>query len=369
MKKDLHNASNIPLADVSVKNKEIYLKAISRVIKNGDFILGEEVNNFEHNFALFMGTKYCYGVASGTDALLIALRALGIQKGDEVIAPAFSFIATATPIVMLGAKPVFVDVREDVPLIDENKIETVITKKTKAIIVVHLYGFVCEMEKILKIAKKYNLAIIEDCAQAHGSSYKGKLVGSIGDIGTFSFYPTKNIGAFGDGGAITTNNSVLAKKIELLRDHGQDKKYSYICLGYNSRLDTIQAAILNIKLKNFNKVINRKEFIANYYISKLKGLPIKLLSDKLDQNVVLHQFVIYSENRDELQKYLFKKSIKTIAHYPKSLPEENIFGKNNCSCPHAKRFANSVLSIPFFEMMTIGELNFVVNSIKQFYSN
>jgi dTDP-4-amino-4,6-dideoxygalactose transaminase len=362
---------SIPFADVSLHNPQKYLQKITKILKTGNYILGDEVQSFEKEFATYIGARYSLGVASGTDAILLALRACDIQEGDEVIVPAFSFIASATPIAMVGAKPVFVDVREDFPVIDEKKIEQAITSKTRAIIIVHLYGYACAVDIIKEIAKKHNMYVIEDVAQAHGTIYKNRKVGSFGDIAAFSFYPTKNLGAFGDAGAVVTSNKKLFTKLQLLRDHGQKKKYKHELLGYNSRLDTIQAAVLRIKLKELDRQKRKKTNLAKKYLKLLQNLPLNTFRFPQDHDikVALYLFVVRVTKRNELLHYLRKRGVAALIHFPTMLPDEKVFRtvKNN-SYPNAKSYASSVLSLPFFAEMNTEQQEYVAKLVSDFFS-
>lgn len=371
MRKHFGKKLIVPFSDVSILHPDRYLKKIAYLLKTGDFILGKDVENFEKDFSSYIGVKFCIGVGSGTDALLLALKALNISTGDEVIVPAFSFIASASPILMIGAKPVFIDIKENLPIIDEKQIEEKISKKTRAIIVVHLYGFPCNLEIIKKIAKKYNIALIEDVAQAHGAIYRNKKVGSFGDISIFSFYPTKNLGAFGDAGAITTNNKTYYKKIMLLRDHGQSKKYKHEILGYNSRLDTLQAIILRLKLKELNKNINKKRQVAQEYTKHLSQLPLKIFTPNKNNDYypAPYLYVVRSKKRNQLMGFLSKKGIPSMIHFPYALPDEKIFNykANKKDFLNARQYASSVLSLPFFATMTDEQINLVVEFMSEFF--
>lgn len=370
MMKNFAKRLRVPFSDVSVKNSPIFLSKISEVLKRGDFILGREVKKFEKEFASYIGAKYCVGVASGTDAILLSLRALNISKGSEVIVPAFTFISTATPILMVGARPVFVDVKQNLPVIDENKIIQSVTKKTHAIIVVHLYGYPCNLEKIKLIAKRHRISLIEDCSQAHGTVYKNKKVGSVGDLSVFSFYPTKNIGAFGDGGAVITSNKKINNLLHLLRDHGQIQKYHYKLLGYNSRLDAIQAAILRIKLEQVIGDSKKKELIVKGYIKRLSKLPVDFFdTDNSLSKIFYHLFVIRTKERDMLYRFLKSKGISCGIHYPKALPDEKIFENfvNGKYFPNAREHASSVLSLPLFPNMKEEQLEYVIKMIEKYF--
>lgn len=365
---------HIPFVDLAKQEKKInklIVNKIKKIVSKGSFILGEEVAQFEKDFASYIGAKYCIGVASGTDAILLSLKAIEIDKEDEVIVPAFTFIASVSPIIVLGARPVMVDVLPDKPLIDYSKIEKAITKKTKAIIPVHLYGCPCDMDKISEIAQKYKLKVIEDACQAHGSEYKGKKTGSFGDISAFSFYPSKNLGALGDAGAIVTSNKSFAESMIMLRDHGQRKKYLHELIGYNSRLDSINAAALRIKLSYLDKWNIKRRKIAALYDKLLSNLPIEIpLKDKQTlQNC--HLYVIRTKMRDKLSGYLKEKNIFCGIHYPLPLHLQlalKDLGYKMGDFPNAEKFAKTCLSLPIFPQMTSKEVRFVTDQIHNFFS-
>lgn len=345
---------------------------IKKVIADGDFILGHDVKLFEENFAQYCQTKYAVGLACGTDAILLALKALGIAPGDEVIIPVNTFIATALPVIILGAKPIFVDIDTNTYNIDVDKIEERITKKTKAIIPVHLYGLIAEMEKIMSLAKKYKLYVVEDACQAHGSEYKGKRAGSFGDIACFSFYPGKNLGAYGDAGAITTNNKNLSDDIRILRNVGQKEKYHHIELGYNSRLDTIQAVVLRAKLSHLDKWNKKRIQHAALYKKLLSGLDI-VLPHESDENLSnYHLYVIRVKNRDKLLSYLKNQGINCGIHYliPLHLqPCMKSLGYKKGDFPIAEQYAKEIISLPMFPELTDREIKLITNHIKKFYGN
>lgn len=345
-------------------------KRITRIISSGDFILGRDVTEFEESFARYIGTRYAVGLASGTDALLLSLRALGVQQGDEVIAPAMTFIASITPIIQLGAKPIFVDILPTLPLINPQNIERAITKKTKAIIVVHLYGFPCDMERIFTIARRYKLHIIEDACQAHGSTLRGKHMGSLGDVGCFSFYPSKNLGAFGDAGAVTTSDKKIKQKITILRNHGQIAKYRHDILGYNSRLDTLQAAVLRKKLTHLDRWNAQRRSIAGWYDMGLKNLPVVTLSENADTKTNYHIYAIRTFRRNALLRFLKTKGIHCGIHYPTPIHMLKPFaflGYRKGSFPQAESFARDTLSLPIFPQLKQSEVQTVIQSIKQFF--
>ena len=290
--------------------------AIKKVLNSGIYILGNEVKSFESEFSKYIGSKYAVSCASGTDALFLTLKALGIKTGDEVITQANSALPTACAISMAGAKPVFLDINPNSFGINHKLIEKIITKKTKAVIAVHLYGIPFDIKNVLSVIKKHNLHLIEDCAQAHGTEYHGKKAGSFGFAWCFSFYPTKNLGAIGDGGIITTNNKNLANKIKLLREYGQKEKNYSIIPGYNSRLDELQAAILRTRLKILNKNINLRIKKARLYNSLLKNLPIITPQEQKSTKNSYHLYVIRTKDRNNLKTYLKSKGIETMIHYP-----------------------------------------------------
>ena len=304
------------LKKVNEKLFDEYRESFSSFIESGWYVLGKNVAQFEDEFSTFCTTTHCIGVASGLDALILAIDAFDFPKGSEVIVPSNTYIATILAIVRNGFKPVLVEPNIETYNIDASKIEEKITEKTKAILVVHLYGKSCEMDTINKIAIKHKLEVIEDCAQAHGAKYKGKKVGSFG-IGCFSFYPTKNLGALGDGGAITCNDDNYMKKIKSLRNYGSSQKYHNNDLGYNSRLDEIQAGFLSIKLKILDDITEHKRALAKIYLERLDKRFIKPLVEE-DYFDVYHIFNIRHEKRDELKKYLLDHDIKTEIHYPLS---------------------------------------------------
>lgn len=364
----------VDFIDLSRENKKYsteVIKSFKRIIDSSDFILGKDVESFEKQFANYIKVKYSIGVASGTDAILLALMALGIRPNDEVIAPAYTFSATISPIMMLNAKPVLVDSLNNSPLIDPSKIEKVITKKTKAIIIVHMYGLVCDMKKIIKIAKKYNLKIIEDCSQAQGGMFELSKVGSLGDIGTFSFYPTKNLGAFGDAGIITTNDTKIYKNLLLLRNHGQRIKNKHEILGTNSRLDTFQAALLLRKLK-FLDSQNKKRLIAvNLYKSLLRLLPIQFIEEDNRTKSVYYILPIIVKNRNKLIAFLNAHNIKTGLYYDKPLNLQKFyysrFGKQRFE--NAEKLMIHTLALPMYPEIKKTEILYVVKILKKYFKN
>jgi len=365
---------NIPLVDLTAQYltiKEEIDIAIRNVINNTAFINGKYVQEFEKNFAKAIGVDNCTGVGNGTDALFIALRALGVSNGDEVITAANSFIATSESITMSGAKVVFVDVDPDTYNIDVTKIEEKISIKTKAVIPVHLYGQSADIDPILKIAKENNLFVIEDAAQAHLAEYKGKMVGGIGDIGCFSFYPGKNLGAYGDAGAIITNNEELSVKCCMIANHGRISKYNHEFEGINSRMDGIQAAILNVKLKYLSQWTEKRRNIASIYNELLNGKrEIITPIEKEYAKHVYHLYVIRVKERDKLQQYLKAKGISTGIHYPIAIPYllayKNLEHKPS-DFPVASQFQKEILSLPMFPELAEEQIKHICDCICQFY--
>ncbi len=346
--------------------------AIKKVLLKGDFILGEEVATFEKEFAVFCEVKHCIGVASGTDALFLSLLALGIGSGDEVITAANTFIATTRAIQMTGASPVLVEMNPQTYNIDVTKIEKAITKKTKVILPVHLYGQPADMDPIIKIAKKYSLRIVEDAAQAQGATYKGKRIGGIGDITGFSFYPGKNLGAYGDAGAITTNNKTLAEKVKLLRDWGTNVKYYHEIPGYNSRLDTIQAAVLRVKLRYLEKWNKRRNDIAKRYDQLFQKTEFVVPYILPDAESVYHLYLIQVQKRDVLLSYLKKHGIYAGIHYPIPLHLQKAnknLGYKKGDFPLTEAYTKKIISLPIHPELTNDEVDYIVEKVKDFYKN
>ena len=367
-------------------------KALIKVFRSGKYIGGEEVASFEKAFALAIETSYSVSCNSGTDALILALRSLNIGEGDEVITSSFSFFATAEAITTVGARPVFVDIDPENYLMDLDLIEKVITPRTKAILPVHLFGQPIDMDKIMAIAEVNNLKVVEDCAQAAGAHWRGKPVGSYGDVGCFSFFPTKNLGAAGDGGAITTNNLELAKTIRELAVHGMPKRYFHTNIGYNSRLDSLQAAILNVKLTRLNKWIERRKAIAINYISQLSSIEsIELPSNNLSNNSFhsWNQFVIRimdnsfvknikansedvfdNTNRDLFKNELHRLGVNTIIYYPIPIhlqPAYRELGYTEGSLPITEKVCSQVISLPIFPELKFIQQSYVIDRIKEIF--
>lgn len=344
-------------------------EAFDRVFSRSWYIEGVEDENFEKAFAEYCGTKYCVGVGNGLDALMLALKAFGISAGDEVIVPSNTYIATALAVTYVGATPVFVEPILETFNIDPNKIEEKITQKTKAIMPVHLYGQPCDMDPIIKIAAKYNLVVIEDCAQAHGAIYKGKKIGSFGDAAGFSFYPGKNLGALGDAGATITNNKEIADKIRALGNYGSDYKYHHIYKGNNSRLDEMQAAFLGAKLLTLDKMNAERRRVANRYLNEIKNDSIRLPYVIPEVTPVWHIFSVCSSRRDDLEKYLNGKGISTNKHYPIPMHMQECYkdlGISQGELPIAEEISQTQLSIPMFYGMTEEQIDYVIECINNF---
>lgn len=365
---------NVPFVDLKLQYKNIKSEidsAISEVINNAAFIKGKYVKEFEELFAKKNKVKNCIGVANGTDAIFIVLKCLGIGKGDEVITTASSWISTSETISLTGATPVFVDIDKDFYTIDPNKIEAKINKNTKAIIPVHLYGQPSQMEDIKSICNRYNLHLIEDCAQAHFAEYKGQLVGTFGIAGTFSFYPGKNLGAYGDGGAIITNDDDLAKKMRMFANHGALKKHFHEIEGINSRLDGLQAAILTVKIKyidEWNNLRYKNAHIYNNLLSKINEVTIPQITKEAKH--IFHVYEIRVTDREKLIQYLNAHEIETAIHYPTILPLMNAYKYLSYKpedFPNASSYQSQILSLPMYPELTEEQISYVVENIEKFY--
>lgn len=347
------------------KYRDEYIQAATRILDSGWYVLGQEVEAFESEFAEWLGLSHSVGLNSGLDALTLALRALDISKGDEVIVPANTYIATVLGVTQNGATPIFVepDIYHN---IDSEKIEKVITKKTKAILVVHLYGQPCGMDKIMETANSHDIPVVEDCAQSHGATYNEKLTGTFGKISCFSFFPTKNLGAFGDAGAIATDDEELANRIKMYRNYGSKEKYYNEVQGVNSRLDEIQAALLRVKLGHLEELNFEREKIAKRYLEKINNPLIQLPKVLPNTRHVWHLFVIQTEYRNGLQEYLASNGIGTQIHYPvpPHFSEAYTFlGYNKNSFPIAEREADRILSLPIFNGITENQIDYVCNTL------
>ena len=354
------------------KNSKKILKLINNTVKFNDFTLGRYVDDFEREFCKRQKVKYAVGVGSGTDAIFLSLKALGIKDGDEVITPTYSFYATAGAIVTAGAKPVFVDIKDDLN-IDENKIEKKITKKTKAIVPVHWSGRICNMKKISSIAKKYHLHIIEDaCHAILAHDDKKKFAGNFGITGCFSMHPLKNLNVWGDGGIIATNNKKIYDKLRLLRNHGLINRNNCKLYGYNSRLDTIQAAVAIEMIKKINVITDSRIKNAKYLNEKLRPIKeIELINERKNYKSVYHLYQFYCKNRDKLNSYLRFNKIDSKIHYPKPLHMHDAAKKFNYrkgQFKNAENLSKKVISIPVHEFITKKHLDFIIKKIKQFYN-
>lgn len=347
--------------------EEFEQKALS-VLRSGWYVLGKEVSGFEEEFAAYTGAKYCIGLASGLDALWIAVRLLNIGKGDEVIVQGNTYIASVMGITINGATPVFVEPDEYFE-IDIHKIEEKITAKTKAILVVHLYGMATQMEQIVDLCRKYDLKLIEDCAQSHGACFREKMTGTFGDVGCFSFYPSKNLGAFGDAGAVVVNDEQLARNFKIFRNYGSEKRYYNMVVGANSRLDELQAGMLRIRLKHLDELNQEKKDIARRYTEELNNLKIQTPELAPGSTCVWHQYVIRCEERDRLIRYLEEKEIGTIIHYPipPHLAEAyQYLGYREGDLPITEHLAKTVLSIPMYNGMTKEEQDYIIRTLNAF---
>lgn len=363
---------NVPFVDLKPMENELYeeiSQAFHRVFNSSLYIDGDEDKSFENAFAKYCGTSYCVGCGNGLDALIFSLKALDIGRGDEVIVPSNTYIATGLAVTYVGAKPVFVEPDIDFYNIDVNLIEDKINSNTKAIIPVHLYGQACDMDEIMNIANKYNLKVVEDCAQAHGAKYKGRMVGNFGHVSGFSFYPGKNLGALGDAGAIVTNKEEIAHKVRVLGNYGSDYKYHHIYKGNNSRLDEIQAAFLLAKLPSLDRMIKDRQSTAKKYSEGIRNKKITLPKVAKDRNHVYHIYSIRCDERKKLVSYLNDKGIGTNKHYPIPMHlqraySDMLFKKGDFHI--AEEISNTQLSLPMYYGMTDEQISYVIDSINKF---
>jgi len=363
----------IPYVNIAVQHnllKDELLEVIERVISNAQFVLGDEVVEFEHRFAELCDVEYAIGVNSGTDALILALRALGIGPGDEIITVPNSFIASTSCILMVGAQPVFVDVRDDYNM-NPAQLKQAITSRTKAILPVHLTGRPADMDAIMEVAKTHNLYVVEDCAQAVMAKYKGRSVGSMGTVGCFSLHPLKTLNTCGDGGVVITNDEKLAEKFRLMRNLGLKNRNECVIWSGNSRLDTLQAAILLVKMKYLDEWTEKRRDNAAFYQQRLSNIPqIQTPLDKVYEKAVYHTFVIQCEHRQELQKYLAEQGIETAIHYPIPIHLQKVssgLGYQKGSFPVAEEQAKRILSLPIYPELKREDLEYIVESISNFY--
>lgn len=359
------------LRQINLRYRSLFQQALDDVLDSGWFILGNQVNDFEKAFAAYCQTKYAVGVGNGLDALYLALKSLGIGAADEVIVPSHTFIATWLAVSMCGAKPVPVEPRMDTYNIDPDKIEEKITKRTKAIIPVHLYGQACEMDAIMRLARRHHLSVVEDNAQAHGAMYNGKITGSFGKVNATSFYPVKNLGALGDGGAVTTNNKAMADYIATFRNYGSGKKYYHEMAGINSRLDELQAAFLLIKLKMLEADRQQRVKVAQQYHAELSGtgdLILPAVAEKATH--VYHLFVVRTQYRDKLKKALEQKGIGCMIHYPVPPHMQRAYSSLNFLPEEfaiARKLTGSILSLPIFPGLAEIQVEYICSAIKPFF--
>jgi len=342
--------------------------AAQRVLDSGWYVLGEELKAFENEFAAYCNVQHCIGVSSGTEALHLALKACDLHPGDEVITASHTFIANALAITWTGATPIFVDIDRRSNTIDPNEVERAITSKTRAILPVHLYGQCADMDAIMQLAKKHDLWVIEDAAQAHGATYKGQKAGSFGDLGCFSFYPSKNLGAYGDAGGITTNNAELADTLRRLRNYGQLDRYWHPTVGYNSRLDEIQAALLRVKLPHLNGWTAERRRLANMYHELLGGY-VDIPLEQPNQGHVYHLYVIKTPRRDQLKEYLGSQGIGALIHYPIPIHLQQVFKHLDIDRKRllmTEEAATTVLSLPLYPGITDSEVHTVAKTVLDF---
>lgn len=361
----------LDLKKINLRHEKAIMESFHKVLNSGWYILGDEVKAFELEFAEYCGTKYAIGVANGLDALELILRAYGIGPGDEVIVPSNTYIASILSISANGATPVLVEPKIGTYNIDPDLIEEKITSNTKAILVVHLYGQACNMTPIKRIARKYNLKIVEDCAQSHGAIYEGIRTGNLGDAAAFSFYPGKNLGALGDAGAITTNDEELFQKLIALRNYGSHKKYENLFKGYNSRLDEFQAPILKEKLKYLDQDNEIRRSIASYYLNHIKNEHIVLPSIESDEySHVWHVFVVKVSTRDQFIEYLKRKEIQTMIHYPIPPHKQQAYEEwNHLSYPISEKIHSEIVSLPISPVLEMDDVKRVVEAVNEYRPN
>ena len=359
---------NIPRHYQNLKEK--ILKTLDDVLSRGDLILRKDVEEFEKNIADFVGTKYAIGLNSGTDALFLPLKAAGIGPGDEVITVSHTFVASIAVIVNAGAKPILIDVKDDFTM-DMDKLEEAITPKTKAVIPVHLNGRMCEMDKLMEIAQKHNLIVVEDAAQSLGAKFKNKMAGSFGLAGGFSLYPFKILGAFGDGGIMATNDENIAEKVRLLRDHGQKTKTEIVCYGWNSRLDNLQAAFLNLKFKYLPNWIKRRREIAEIYnkgLSEVSGVELPSAPDSDERYFDIYQnYVLKAQRRDEFFNFLKEKGVETLIKDPIANHLHPNLGLSRFRLPYTEKLAKEVISLPMYPELSNQQIQYTIDCVREFY--
>lgn len=360
----------IPFLSLKANNlpyEKMICRKLEEIVRSGWYVLGEEVEQFEKEFSAYCGTKYVVGVGNGLDALTLIIKAYGFGQGDEIIVPANTYIASILAISANGAEPVLVEPDIHTYNIDPALIEEKITSKTKAILAVHLYGQTVDMAPIWRLAQKYDLKVIEDAAQAHGASYDGRKVGNLGDAAGFSFYPTKNLGALGDAGAVTTNDAEIYQKILALRNYGSFKKYENIYKGVNSRLDEMQAAVLRVKLPYLERENDERCALADYYCAHIKNKKIVLPHIRNRENHVWHVFVVLCRERDDFQQYLFTHGIGSLVHYPLPPHKQQAYQEwNQCSYPVSEKIHKEIISLPMSPQMTMMDREYIVNVINQY---
>jgi dTDP-4-amino-4,6-dideoxygalactose transaminase len=361
----------VPLIDFKSEYAELkdeILPGLERVCQKSAFVLGEEVEAFEHEFADYCGTKHCVALSSGTAALHLGLLAMGVQAGDEVITSPNTFMATAEAITYCGARPIFSDIDPGTANLDPNLLERAITPRTRAIVPVHLYGRPADMDAICAIASRHNVRVVGDAAQAHGARYRGRRIGSLGHAAAFSFYPTKNLGAYGEGGALITDDDQVAKFARAARSHGQTVRYEHQFIGYNYRMQGFQAAVLRVKLRRLYAWTTKRQEIAREYRRSFRGTRLELPADDSRDECVYHQFVIYVSNRGAVRSQLDAREIDTAVHYPKPLhlqPACSSLGYPPGTFPHAERACERVLSIPLYPIMTREQVTYVADSVRE----
>lgn len=363
---------NVPFLDLKPVHDPIKVdleNCFKNVLAASHYIMGSELSSFESEFASYCGAKHCIGVGNGLDALILILKALGVGEGDEVLVPSNTFIATWLAVSYVGAKPIPVEPNPNTHLIEATNVGPKINSRTKAIMVVHLYGQTADMQPIVDLANKYKIRVIEDAAQAHGALYDGKAAGALGDAAGFSFYPGKNLGALGDGGAVVTNSDELAQKVRTLRNYGSNKKYHHDVLGFNSRLDEVQAAILRVKLKHLNGYNERRREIANLYTQELKdvhGIVTPVVYSNCES--VWHLYVVKASRREELQNYLSQHGVQTLIHYPIPAHKSEAYVKEYSEAlPLTEELSSQILSLPIGPHLSNSQIVYVCDKIKSFY--
>ena len=365
---------DIPLVDLRVQHEELHdeiQEAFLKAMERADFVLGTEVEAFEEEFADYCDVKHCITVGSGLDALTLTMRGFGIGPDDEVITQANTFIATALAIKHAGAIPILIDHDPEIYTLDPRRLTAAITARTKAIVPVHLYGHACDMDAIFAVAETHGLTVIEDCAQAHGAKYKGRACGTFGAAAAFSFYPSKNLGAYGDGGAVVTNSAGLDERLLMLRNYGEETRYHHVCQGFNSRLDELQAAVLSVKLPHLDAWNDLRRAHAKHYRDVFEGLPLRLPSEAEWATHCYHLYVIRSPQRDALREHLQAEGIGTQLHYPVPVHLQEAYAfldKGPGSFPQSEQAASEVLSFPMYPELTSEEIVQIGRAVEDFFS-